>query len=206
MAGKDKHKCSWFADQSGVSAVLFALCAALLVGLVALSVDVGHIGVVRSELQNAADACALAGARGFFPNTVPAVGTPQPPPDNIAAESTANGWIVRNAADNKLLISLSIAQAGVWDYTGSDPNNTKVLGPWAPILPGAFSGPGITVTVRKETGSNDGPIHHALAAVFGVPTSDAQATATAALSGVGSTEPGQVNFPGAITRTIASST
>ena len=97
MASKDKHTCSWFADQSGVSAVLFALCAAFLVGLVALSVDVGHIGVVRTELQNAADACALAGARGFFPNTVRLLvllnQTLIPP----TAQSTANGWIARNA-------------------------------------------------------------------------------------------------------------
>ena len=192
MPDKNNHKCSWLADQSGVAMVLFALCAAILVGLVALSVDVGHIVLVRTELQTGADACALAGARGFFPNSTGTLA--QINPDPVTAQSTANGWIGKNPADNQLLSSLSDVQTGVWNYT------TGKMEPWSwPIPLGTFKGPGITVTVKKQGDLNAGPIHHVLATVFGVSTSDAQAQAIAALSGVGSTEPGQANFPGAIT-------
>jgi hypothetical protein len=38
----------------------------MLVGFVALAIDVGHLYVVRNELQNAADAGALAGARHLY--------------------------------------------------------------------------------------------------------------------------------------------
>ena len=188
MARKNKHKCSWLADESGVAAVLFALLAALLLGLVALSVDVGHIGVVRTELQNAADACALAGARGFFPNIMP---DPQPPPKPADAQSTANAWIGRNPADNYVLSSLSDVQTGTYYYAFVNPDGTtgKFFSSWSWDTPsvyfGLFVGPSVTVTVRKEGTTNNGPIQNALAAVFGVPTSDAEARATAALSGVG---------------------
>ncbi len=43
----------------------FMLISVLSVG--ALAVDVAHLAIVRNELQNAADAAALAGAAGLFP-------------------------------------------------------------------------------------------------------------------------------------------
>jgi hypothetical protein len=203
MSDQNDHKGSLWADQSGAAAVLFILLAALLLGLVGLSVDVGHISVVRTELQNAADACALAGARRFLPNTVPPLGTTQPPPDPAAAQAAAKAWIIENAADNRVLSSLPDAdvQYVIWNYA----TGTSEAWSWPPAL-GTFRGPGITVTIKKQGALNEGPIYHALAALFGVTTSDAQATATAALSGVGSTKEGQANFPGEITKSSASQT
>src|SRR5438309_4340015 len=48
--------------QGGV-APLVALLLVPLMGMLAFSVDVGYMIVVRTELQNAADAAALAGAQ-----------------------------------------------------------------------------------------------------------------------------------------------
>jgi len=49
--------------QRGAAAVLVALSLVVLVGMVGIVVDLGRLFVMRSELQNAADACALAAAR-----------------------------------------------------------------------------------------------------------------------------------------------
>lgn len=49
--------------QQGVVAIMVALSMVLLFGFVALALDLGKLYIVRSELSNAADACALAAAR-----------------------------------------------------------------------------------------------------------------------------------------------
>ena len=49
--------------QSGVVMILFAVSMVVLIGFMALVIDLGRTYVVRTELQNAADAAALAGAK-----------------------------------------------------------------------------------------------------------------------------------------------
>ena len=48
--------------QKGAMLITASLWLILLIGLAALAFDVGHLMIVRNELQNAADAAALAGA------------------------------------------------------------------------------------------------------------------------------------------------
>jgi Flp pilus assembly protein TadG len=49
--------------ERGVTAVLVAVLMAMLLGFVALAMNLGHRTAVRGQLQNAADAAALAGAK-----------------------------------------------------------------------------------------------------------------------------------------------
>lgn len=49
--------------QQGAVAVLVALAVIPLVLMLGLVLDIGHLYVAKNELQNAADACALSGAR-----------------------------------------------------------------------------------------------------------------------------------------------
>lgn len=49
--------------QRGAVSILVALMLAVLIGFVGLALDLGKLYVTRSELQNSADACALAAAR-----------------------------------------------------------------------------------------------------------------------------------------------
>ena len=49
-------------DEGGAIAVLFALMLAALIGTMALGVELGKAWNLQTELQHAADACALAGA------------------------------------------------------------------------------------------------------------------------------------------------
>ena len=52
-------------NHRGATAVIVAICLTMLVGFAALAVDVGYLYATRNELQNTADAGALAGA-GFL--------------------------------------------------------------------------------------------------------------------------------------------
>ncbi len=50
-------------SERGATAIIVAIVLTVLCGFVALSLDVGHLFSVRGELQNGADAAALAGAK-----------------------------------------------------------------------------------------------------------------------------------------------
>lgn len=49
--------------QGGAVAIIVALSLLVLVGMIGLVLDLGHLYIVKTELQNAADACALSAAR-----------------------------------------------------------------------------------------------------------------------------------------------
>ncbi len=53
-------------NRRGIVAVIIATATVVFVGLAALAIDLSHLFVVRNELQNAADAGALAGARFLY--------------------------------------------------------------------------------------------------------------------------------------------
>ncbi len=53
----------WFKREKGQSIILVAISIAMLCGVAALVVDVGTVSVSQGQLQNAADAAALAAAR-----------------------------------------------------------------------------------------------------------------------------------------------
>ena len=81
----------FFKIEEGQSLAIFALMLTVLCGFVALSVDVGNLVLTKSELQKAADAGALAGARDLTPSSKPlAIST------GIEL-ATANGSPVSNA-------------------------------------------------------------------------------------------------------------
>jgi hypothetical protein len=52
-------------QRRGAVTVFFLISLPLMIGLAALSVDTGYLWVARAELQNAADASALAGASAY---------------------------------------------------------------------------------------------------------------------------------------------
>jgi Flp pilus assembly protein TadG len=54
---------AWRDSERGAVAVLVAVLLAVLIGAVGLALDLGRLFIVKTELQNASDACALAAAR-----------------------------------------------------------------------------------------------------------------------------------------------
>jgi uncharacterized membrane protein len=53
-------------EQRGVIVIVVALLIVVFIGAAALAIDVGHLFLVRNELQNSADAGCLAGARFLY--------------------------------------------------------------------------------------------------------------------------------------------
>ncbi len=66
MSGKNMKPKSIVNDQSGAVLIVIAITLTVLMGMVAIALDIGHLAVVRNQVQNAADAGALAGARVLY--------------------------------------------------------------------------------------------------------------------------------------------
>jgi Flp pilus assembly protein TadG len=81
----------WLNKQDGVTGIVVALLMFLFLGFSALTIDVGHLYVVHNELQNAADAAALAGARFLYNDDGTAV--------NVEANQTAYDTAIANKSE-----------------------------------------------------------------------------------------------------------
>lgn len=54
-------------QQRGVVAIMFGLTLAIMIGFAGLAIDLGRFFIIKTELQNAMDACALAAASELRP-------------------------------------------------------------------------------------------------------------------------------------------
>ena len=111
--------------------VFVALIMILLIGFLGLAVDVGHFSMVKTQLQNAADAGALAGAAAFQTTRDP--------------YNEAIFYVKQNKSDNVNLIEA--------DITCQDAGNLLT----SCTVPAAVK---IQVTIRRAPGSNGngGPV------------------------------------------------
>jgi Flp pilus assembly protein TadG len=103
-----KIKYSRLKNERGVTLVFVALLLIVLLSVGALVVDLGLIYVARNQLQNAADAGALAGARVLYLNDGTAV--------NPGANQTAVDAAVANDPDNIPEGSV-VALRGHWSFS-----------------------------------------------------------------------------------------
>ena len=178
-----KHLSTFSRDQSGVAAIIVVILMTVFLGFAALAIDIGHIMVVRNELQNAADAAALAGASYLCPQTPPA--SPQPPQWAMAS-TQATAAIGLNQSD-RITLTSGVVQTGYWNIAQTPPG-LQGTG----ITPGPQDYPAVKVTVTKSAGENGGPVQHWFAPVIGIKTSDVSATATAVMASPGTALPGAV--------------
>lgn len=105
-------------DRRGATAVIVAVVIVVLIEFAALALDVGHLTLVRGELQNAADAGALAGARVLL--TTDAGGNEIV---NPGAKAEAQRVALQNKSDNKA-VEVDLAadvRLGHWDGTTFTP-------------------------------------------------------------------------------------
>ncbi len=93
--------------------VLVAILLPVLLGFCGLAIDVGHYKVVKNELQNAADAGALAGVRALFPADLSTVTNPVTP-DCSTAVTVGTRVAHSNKTDNSSTVVADI-QTGRWD-------------------------------------------------------------------------------------------
>ena len=104
----------WQEDR-GVVAVLVAVFLSAFIGLMGAGIDLGLLYAARGELQNAADAAALAAADDLVTDVNG---------DSIAdsnyggAESTAHQYVDSNKLAKDMLVwsEQDLFEAGLWDF------------------------------------------------------------------------------------------
>jgi Flp pilus assembly protein TadG len=170
---------------------MVALTLTVLLAMGAAAIDIGHALVARNELQNAADAAALAGARtlgiayeGMTPaemETYTLTGGDQAA--IVAAAQTTS--VLNQAAAVNVSVNAAEVQVGLWNSA------TKTFTPTA-IQPRS-----VRVVTHRDSSAN-GPISTFLANVVGMSSVNVSAAATAELTAISSTPPGALDLPVAI--------
>lgn len=141
---------SWWKDDGGATLGLAAVAMVVLLGMVALAVDVGMIMTARTEAQRTADAAALAAAGEAF------IGGPS---GTLDQQALARSAAVEYANEHEVM------------------NDEVDIDPAADVT---FPGPdSVRVRVRRTDGSPDGPVGTIFARVIGFGTVNVTADATA---------------------------
>ena len=171
---RTKKKLTLALDESGAAAIVIAIVLTALCGFVALAFDIGHMVMVKAELQRTADAAALAGVTGLVPYNNPG---PNAMPNWVAGQAKAHTIInnAANKADNQTFtITDGTVAYGYWllappaDYVQTLPTVRPVTAAYLPE-------PAIKVTLSRNV-----PLY--LAPLVGVSSpKPVSATATAIL-------------------------
>jgi Flp pilus assembly protein TadG len=178
----------------GAAAITVAITLFGLIGTASLVIDMGQLYTVRHELQEMADAAALAGVAQLI----------QDP----------GGQAVRNSKEAiRAAMAVMMAQSQIrgWPPMGDEIRNDLKLhfGFWdvnAASRSQAWTEVGMTcardskvnairATIRRTSGTTFGPVTNLFAKVFGFPNSEASATATAYLGFIEAPQRGRVTVP-----------
>jgi Putative Flp pilus-assembly TadE/G-like len=176
-------------NQAGVSAVIVAIVLPMLIGFGVLAVDVGYMYVTKNELQNVADASALAGAR-YLGWTYEGLSRAEQQA-YVFARSDIVDVVQQIAGKNqaaKMNIFINDADVliGDWDAeTGLE--NLRLTTTFK--LPDA-----VRVIARRDNSAN-GPILTFFARIFNIATVNVVADATAALTSPTEVEEGELKTP-----------
>ncbi len=188
-------------DTDGAVAIIAALGLLAFLGLASLAIDMGQLYSIHNELQNSADAAALAAAGNLIKDV---------------------GGVAERDADTAKQAAMTVAQrqsqlAGLPEVDAGDRNDlTLTFGVWnvnAGNPQTAWTEVGSTcnsdstvnavkIDLRRGVGSAYGPVTNIFASIFGVNTSQISASATAYLGYSYSTSPGTVQVPLGLPSTI----
>jgi Flp pilus assembly protein TadG len=188
-------------NQQGIVAIIIASLTVVFAGLAALAIDLGHLYVVRNELQNAADAGALAGARFLYDNNGTAV--------NVTANLTAYQAAIVNRSE-KVPVDVHWSggndgdiQRGHWSFTTRTftPNDSLLpIGLWETSTEELDRNPNFINAIRVRTRREDRPAASFLAGVFGIKNFVLSTEAIAYIGFAGTLAPLDVDQPIAICR------
>lgn len=177
--------------QKGAMAITIAFWLVVFIAFAATAFDVGHLMIVRNELQNGADAAALAGAN-CLDKTATATGNDctivKSPSLNWGVASVkASNSIGLNKSDNTSLIDGSVA-TGYWNVNGGstlEPTSLTPLGACtvvAGLMTTPCHKPAVRVTLNRAAGSNGGPVQTFIQMMLGGEAVPISASAVAVLS------------------------
>ncbi len=179
----------FFKDNQAAVAPITAICIVCLLVAVAVVVDLGHIYVVRAELQNAADAGASAGAQALVNLSTTTGG---PVPCTIVcdqAHTRACQTVMVNKADGQILtIPAGDVQVGIW--TAAPDSGTWSFAP----APCSYDINAVKVVTRKTDGVNS-PVNVIFGRLLGRQEVDVTAQAVAMLGWVKGVDKGRGVLP-----------
>jgi len=150
--------------QRGGVAIWFALLLPVLLGFAALAVDLARLHLVKVELQSAADAAAMGGARSL----TDAGGDPF---NWAAAEAKALELAQQNVANGAQIQNATI-ETGYWNLQSRSWSGTFVTG----YLPA------VRATIAISDTQNNGPLNLLFAPILGIADSNVEASATAVIA------------------------
>lgn len=175
--------------ENGAVAVTTALLLVGLVGFLGLSVDLGVLYAARAELQNAADAAAMAGAA------------------TMVVADAQNNAITQCDVATSTAQAVSAANTAIGQSIGLRPEDITMgywdgdLGGFDPSRTGPSNDPNdltaFNVFTRRDDLAN-GPVTTYFAGIFGLTESGVSATSTAYLGYAGSVQPAGVTLPIAV--------
>jgi hypothetical protein len=171
-------------EQRGAIAPLAAIMLVPIMGFAALAIDIGHMMVVRNQLQNAADSAALATAQYMQRNnyvtfTAPytyTTWTSTTLQANPTVQAAVSGYVSKNISDN-IVLTIDPAQTsqfdvGYWDFSKSTASFSH--------SPGANIPPAVKIVINRNSTVN-GAVHTFFAGVIGIPSFNMSATAVAVI-------------------------
>lgn len=176
-------------DEKGAVLVFIGVIFMGVAAVAALGVEVGYMTLVRNELQNVADAAALAGARELG-HTYEGMTYAQQLAYTSSTAATAITDVIDTIAlpeNNKVAnapisIAASDIQIGQWNSTSS--TFTANMDP-----PNA-----VKVAARRAEGTN-GLVQTLFGQLFGIDSFSMAGGATAALTGLSTAAPGALEIP-----------
>lgn len=193
-------------NQNGAIAILTAVLLTAFLGFVALAVDTGYLFASKNELQNAADAGALAGARELYFEDGAGYGVN--PDCNLVAYNTAiQNFVAKGDIEIKGegTNNTQDIQRGHWSFatrkfTQSDNTTVKLWDEYNNIIPKDVLDAdetfvnAVQVTARRETD----PITLFFAKILGQSEAKMSATAVAYIGFAGTFYPSDFDAPVAL--------
>lgn len=183
----------------GAVVVLVAILLVVLLAMVSFCVDFGYMVRVNAELQNAADAAALAGASQLM----------APQFNGIASSTTtANASIAAARAEAQRIAPMNTAGSVNLNLLGNDTvvgylanpaDQSQTLTPWSSGQPMPNT---IQVTMRRDNTANT-PVDLFFARVLGINTWNCTAKATASFQQASNVTGFDSNGPNALLLPIA---
>ena len=188
-------------DPRGATVILVALLILVFIGFAAVAIDIGHLSVIRNELQNAADAGCLAGARFLYLD------------DGLAVNENSNQVAYQAAIANKsekapadvhwVAGNTGDVERGHWSFATGTFTPAEVTEPvnlWDVSPEELDANPAFVNALRVKTRREDTPIASFFARIFGYENFFLSRGAIAYIGFAGTLAPGETDQPIAICR------
>ena len=184
--------------QRGVTVIMVALLISIFIGVAALAIDMGHLFIVRNELQNASDAGCLAAARFLYHED----GTVNEGANQIAYDAA----IVNKSEKSPVEVLWSAGnegdvERGHWSFTTRTftPNNSnQPTDLWDISAEELDASPNFINAIRVRTRRQDTPALSLFASILGHNNFSLSTEAIAYIGFAGTLAPGEADQPIAI--------